>query len=177
MGASGARSARADERAGGVPGLDLSIAPALRALLALGLGAGFVALVRVGDDASALNGGGPRRRIQVRRTAAFEDTFPLPMKRIEEVRRLLPRYLFQRLRKKQEREALVRESVRSLDAIAGASAKPGVIPAAPPEGRATLVQADMFRRVGRRTLAAGAMPGGGEKEALLELLRTKDIHD
>ena len=106
------------------------------------------------------------------------DVFPLPAPaRSSPLSTHLPRYLFQRLKKAKQREALVEESVRPLNALALANARAGPALTEAPTRGMTSAQASVVSRVGHRIAALGSPKPGNEHEALLELLKVKDLYE
>lgn len=110
-----------------------------------------------------------RERVEVQRGAGLDrrDLFPLHVQPPNPVRGRVLRYLYQRFRRRGDRQALVRDSVGSLSALASANRRSGARLAEVPEGEATRPQAPVLSRIGLRIVDAGPGPRVARKKPCL----------
>ena len=87
------------------------------------------------------------------------------------------KYLRRRRRAARDREAFVAESASSLNSLFMATARTGLVPVTPPDKEPSAAQRSILGRLGRKIVACGPPPASPPREALFELLRTRDVYE
>ena len=118
----------------------------------------------------------PERLVSERRRHA--DPFPLPRPGIPEGGRPeCPRFLQQRLKRMGNRERHVTECVSSLNALDACAVGSPLTLAPLVSAKPTATQQGVIDRIGRHVAACGTQPRRPAREALFELLKTRDWYD